>query len=75
MNIEITGLPEGQKIKNISVEISFDGEMSVTAQSTLVEDSDTINGRGEKSVLTNADEPDKQRDPAEIPAEMKDVQY
>ncbi len=84
MIIEIKGLPEGQKIKHINVDIEFDdsGEIESVNVNPLTEGSYKTNAK-EQSV-TNlkpviqappATSQDTNREQKEIPNEMKNIEF
>jgi hypothetical protein len=91
MIIEISGLPEGQKIKNINVEVNFeDGVAEINTSTESIDDIDdivqqiieddyqaSIKGIGESFDKRVEDmmEEENAREPIPIPPEMTDQQF
>lgn len=91
MIIEISGLPEGQKIKNINVEVNFEdgvAEIKTSTETTeplndiskrIIEDDyqESIKGIGESFDKRVEDmmEEENAREPIPIPPEMTDQQF
>lgn len=79
MIIKVEGLPQGQKIKHINVDIQFEDDVAIVKTKTepsvkSVEDKDS-NIEFDRPVHPGASDSDETREQKDIPKEMTDVEF
>lgn len=83
MIIEISGLPDGQKIKHISVDIDFDESGNAEVKQTIEPTPNYKESESIQELIETVDEPTtpvvkpeiKDQPKAEVPPEMKDISF
>lgn len=78
MIIEIKGLPAGQKIKKILIDISFDSENSGEAVEVQINEQEKTQIKNQEIINNKPVAPkDKEanREPPPIPQEMLDIEF